>query len=233
VTKKLSWIKDNIKFDFPLSNLQEKYLACSAQYKVLVGGRRVGKDELLAAEVLYEANQYVEAGCRSNIICLAPTKGQLDIFFQKLRRNIEYIPFLQQKVIKNIRGYPQVITLEAQNKSLIYLYGFSSPRGDRSPVCGTSGESIFLIEADYQSQGTYDFFVRPEIMTRPNIKIRACGSPNSDPGILKELYDNKYFIKTRLPTYIREDFNDFAHQLRRDLSKDQYKREISGLWLGK
>ena len=159
---------------------QEVSLRCSSKKKVLRWGRRSGKSDSFAIEILWNiftrsVNYQLpngETGKRGiKVLVIAPYDSQVSEIFDKIRNFLDLSPELKEGSTYIKSPFHKYVF---PNKAEIR--GFTTGSHDAESVRGQDADIIFIDEADYMSEGDYRTIL-PVANSKPNVPLRVASTP--------------------------------------------------------
>jgi hypothetical protein len=249
--KAIRAVKDPVSFAQQYFNWnafkhQELMLRCQSKNKVLRWGRRSGKSESSAIEILWHAitkNRQVLDPVSGNtvtsglkILVVAPFESQVmnifDMLLLFLRRNPE-----TDKLIATYRKSPYHY-LELTNGARIS--GFTTGQNDADSLRGQDAHFIYLDECDYMGPGDYKTIMAIK-SSHQDVLIRASSTPK---GVREKFWEwctnnpqwkEFYFpsaVIDRTPYEIsRKNWRQMRMELRPEYSFDDWMQEIMAIFV--
>ena len=150
---------------------QEIMLRCSSTRKVARCGRRIGKTDTIAVDVLH----FTFTNNNKRVLIVAPYKSQVEEIFGRIKGFINNNPVLKNSIARDVSSpYHQ---LELFNGSTIRGFTSGTKSGsDAGAVRGQDADRIYLDEADYLQQGDLNA-IQAILLTTPDTRLWASSTP--------------------------------------------------------
>lgn len=229
---------------------QEIMLRCTAKRKVLRWGRRSGKSEGFALEVLWFVNtntkkiynhgtgEYEEEGV--SVVIVAPYLTQIENIFEMLQSFISKNDEIKASMAKPMRKTPSYY-MEFKNGATIK--GFttgSKSSGEATSIRGVDADYLLLDEADFMTEGDHKS-IMPIMQSNPNVVLRASSTPKGkrekfyqwcteQPGTKEFYFPTPVLERTPLEE-IGLRWHDLREDMRPDFSHDEWLQEIMAIFV--
>lgn len=150
---------------------QAEMLRCSSNRKVVRAGRRIGKTDTIAVDILH----YSFTNSSRRVLLVAPYKSQIEEIFSRLRAFINNNVNLKNSVSKDVSSpYYQ---LQLHNGTTIRGFTSGTKSGSEAgAVRGQDAHRIYLDEADYLQQGDLNA-IQAILLTAPETRLWASSTP--------------------------------------------------------
>jgi len=205
---------------------QSNMLRCSAQLKVYRCGRRIGKSETMAVEVL-EALQNNED--EFTVILVAPFETQLMKFEEKLLYWLERSTMMKDNFDKYNKT-KHIMTFKNGARYEGYCTGGDKQSKTADRVRGAGASLLVLDEADYISEDCLQA-VLAVMSDDPKCKILLSSTPSGKRGFFYDWCVDKTvgFKEFHVYSHASPSYTKVADNLyRKTLSEDKYKKEYLG-----
>lgn len=225
---------------------QELMLRCQSKRKVLRWGRRAGKSEAFAIEILWhaltknvtvtdpETGEKVTTGIK--ILIVAPFESQVINLFEMINGFINRSDEVAKSVVK-YRKSPHH-HLEFSNGCTIK--GFTTGANDAASIRGQDAHILILDECDYMSEGDYKT-VMPIAQSHPNVLVRASSTPKGKRERFwtwsthnpqwKEFYFPSAVIDETPVSQTNMRWKDMRREMRPEYSHDEWLQEVMAIFI--
>lgn len=233
-------------FNWHARKHQELMLRCQSKKKVLRWGRRAGKTEAFAIEILWHAftknvltkdpitGATLESGLK--ILVVAPFESQVINMFEMLMRFINKNEETKNSVVV-YRKSPHH-HLEFENGCTIK--GFTTGANEAASIRGQDAHIIVLDECDYMSEGDYKT-VMPIASSHPNVLVRASSTPKGKrERFWKWSTQNPQWKEFHFPSAVidrtpfeqtRTSWKQMRREMRPEYSHDEWLQEIMAIFI--
>lgn len=213
--------------DEDATSYQEVMLRCTAQRKAFRLGRRTGKTEVLAVQILHKMVTWPDGGCKVLLVC--PFKAQIDLVFGRIEELIAGSPKIRNSIKRCVKN--PFHEIEMHNGS--HLRGFSAGTNsgqEAGSVRGQAGDLICLDESDYMSAADIDSVVAI-LMDHPETQLITSSTPTGR--------REKFYEQCNTPSYREFHFPSMANpqwgpameaEFRTILTAGAYVREVEAGW---
>jgi len=205
---------------------QKAMLDCSAELKVYRAGRRVGKSESMAIEVLFYLNRYEDF----NVILIAPFETQLMKFEEKLIHWLDQSVSMKDSKFLKYNKTKHTITFSNGSKYEGYCTGGDKQSKTADRVRGAGANLLVLDEADYISEDALQAVLAVK-SDDPECRILLSSTPSGKRGFFYEWCTDKTFgfKEFHILSHASPSYTYDADKLYRGtLSVDKYKKEYLG-----
>ena len=211
----ISWAV--MQFGWEARWYQEEMLSCTAKYKVMRCGRRVGKTEGACIALLHHATTHNNRA----LLVLAPYEAQVSNIFQMLSRLIESSQNLNQSVSRKTLNPHRI---QFANGS--YILGFSAgsktaARSDK--VRGQDAHVIYIDEFDYIPDSDIAA-VSAILISHPDCQLWTTSTPTGEHKRFFAICTDKnlgykefWFTSTEIPHWS----DDMEKEMRREYSAEK------------
>ena len=203
------------EFDWTPRWYQAEMLRCTAKNKVVRAGRRSGKSEVVAIQILYL--MYVNTNYHILVVC--PYQSQVDRVFEILRKMIARSVSYKDSVLKDNSSPPQFIKL--QNGSQVKGFSSGAKSGGKSnQIRGQDANAVFLDEMDYLGDEDLES-IMAILASHKDCKLWASSTPTGARSKFFEWCTNKssdikfkefHFVSAESPSWTQETENFFRSQ---------------------
>ena len=213
----MSVVNDSLKwaevfFDWRPRWYQEEMIACSANWKVVRAGRRLGKTAAIAVIALHHAF----TNDHHTVLVVAPYQSQVAKIFQEMQKHIDVSEILQDSIERQRNSPPMQIVFK--NGSV--LIGFASGKGQSQhsdQIRGQDADLIVLDEVDMMND--YDLETIMAILaSHAQCKIWASSTPRGWRKKFWEWCTNKklrfkefHYVSAESPEWT-QDIEDYFHE---------------------
>lgn len=202
---------------------QEEILCCTAQFKAVRAGRRVGKTASLSVLALW----YAVTNKNFEILIVCPYVAQVAKIMDNIRELFGRSPNVENSIVRNTKSSPQIIEFANGSKIRGFAAGGASS-GKSDQIRGQDANLIIMDEVDYISDG--DIEVIMAILTsNQNTKVIVSSTPRGIRSRLFEWSRDKdgrwkefWYISAEGPAWSQET-EDFYKQM---YSQGGYAREF-------
>jgi len=192
------------QFDWTPRWYQTEVLRCSSQRKIIRGGRRAGKSDALAIDILWKI--YVNKNYTILLIC--PYKSQIALVFKKIRDFIAKSVDYGGSIVRDTSN-PWMITLT--NGSGVTGFSSGAASGTKSnQIRGQDAHEIYLDEADLLTDEDLES-IMAILASRPDCKFWASSTPTGDRrhffnwSVAKDLgFKEFHFISAESPAWTKD-----------------------------
>lgn len=141
------WTRDVLNWDADW--YQAEMLRCSSQFKVVRGGRRLGKSETMCRDMLHKACTKKGRDGKYTLLVLCPYEAQVKMVFDNLLSIISASSFLSSSVEGHTKNPWEI---RFHNGTRIRAFSVGRKSGARSDkVRGQGADDIYFDEADYMA----------------------------------------------------------------------------------
>lgn len=203
------------EFDWTPRWYQAEMLRCSAKNKVVRAGRRSGKSEVVAIQILYL--MYVNSNYQILVVC--PYQSQVDRVFEILRKMIGRSVSYKDSVLKDNSSPPQFIKL--QNGSQVKGFSSGAKSGGKSnQIRGQDANAVFLDEMDYLGDDDLES-IMAILASHKDCKLWASSTPTGARNKFFDWCTNKssdikfkefHFVSAESPNWTDETERFFRSQ---------------------
>lgn len=223
ISDPISWAYS--EFEWEPRWYQERILSCTADKKLIRGGRRAGKSETMVIEILFE----LCTNDNHTVLVIAPSERLVSRFFDEMRKFIKKSQNITNSIARSTKG-PNLIELKNGSKALGFSAGPASSNG-ADKIRGQDAHLIIIDELDFIKEKDIDA-IMAILASHPEARVIAASTPQ---GWRKKFYSyvvNKdigykefWFISAENPTwtdqqeqYFRNSYNEaaFTHEFLAD-----------------
>lgn len=225
---------------------QALMLRCQSKKKVLRWGRRAGKSESFAIEILWhaltknvrvvdpETGETYDSGLK--ILIIAPFESQVINMFEMLNKFIERSPEVKDSFVK----YRKSPHHHLEFKNGCTIKGFTTGSNEAASVRGQDAHILIMDECDYMSEGDYKT-VMPIAQSHPNVLVRASSTPqgkrerfwswSTQNPQWKEFYFPSAIIDKTPFKQSKIRWKDMRKEMRPEHSHDSWLQEIMAIFI--
>jgi replicative DNA helicase len=194
---------------------QEEMLRCSSNRKVVRAGRRIGKTDTIAVDILH----FTFTNKSKKVLIVAPYKSQVEEIFGRLRAFISNKATLQNAIKKDVSSpYYQI---ELYNGSTIRGFTSGTKSGsDAGAVRGQDADRIYLDEADYLQQGDLNA-TQAILLTTPETRLWASSTPTGRRDhFYKWCKETPTYKQFHFPSMVLPHWEEIEEEIRADIPTD-------------
>jgi replicative DNA helicase len=224
---------------------QEIMMRCQAKKKVLRCGRRTGKSEAMAMEILFHAltrekviinpDTGQEITSPIKVLIIAPYLAQVKEIFLKIKGFLEKNKELKETMIRDVQT-PNYELKFTNGSTIVGFTTGSKNTGDASTIRGQGADVIYIDEADYLGAGDFKALI-PVFTDNPDIVVRASSTPSGKDLRFKEwCSDSPGWKEFYFPTPVLErtlgiNWKRMRREQRSEFSFDEWQQEMMALFI--
>lgn len=223
---------------------QEIALRCQSKKKVYRFGRRSGKSDALAVEILFHAftriREYYDNDIKENvtgikILICCPFDSQVTAIFNRMLELLNSNPSLKKEFRYKQSPYHQ---LRLENGAIIS--GFTTGSNGASAVRGQDAHVIVLDEVDYMTEKDFTTIL-PIAQSHSDCLIRAASTPS---GLRSKFYEwcqeapdwKEFYFPTAVidetPFAIAKiNWKSLRNEMRREYTSDGWLQEVMAMFI--
>lgn len=223
---------------------QEIALRCQSKKKVYRFGRRAGKSDALAVEIIFHAftkiREYYDEEIKENvqgikILVCCPFDSQVSELFKRILQLLE-----NNKELKGEYRYKMSPNHQIKFFNGAIISGFTTGQNGASAVRGQDAHIIVLDEVDYMQEKDFTTIL-PIAQSHPDCLIRAASTPT---GLRSKFYEwceeapdwKEFYFPTAVIDetpfeQTKMDWKTMRSEMRREYTSDGWLQEVMALFM--
>ena len=181
---------------------QATMLRCDSKRTVSRSGRRIGKSDVMAIDMLYNAT--TKTNCKVLVVC--PQKSHAQVVYDRLTELIYGSADLQNSVKRSIKTpYAEI---EFHNQSKIKLFTSGSKSGSEGQsIRGQTADKIYLDESDYLEDADHNA-ISAILYSSPTTTLWSSSTPTGRrQRFFDQCHDSRY-KEFHYPSHVLPFWND-------------------------
>ena len=194
---------------------QAEMLRCSSNRKVVRAGRRIGKTDTIAVDILH----FSFTNNSKRVLLVAPYKSQIEEIMGRIRAFIRQNPILSNSIKKDVSSpYYQI---ELYNGSTIRGFTSGTKSGSEAgAVRDQDADRIYLDEADYLQQGDLNA-IQAILLTTPTTRLWASSTPTGRRDhFYKWCKETPTYKEFHYPSMVLPHWDIIEEEIRADISTE-------------
>jgi replicative DNA helicase len=225
---------------------QVTMIRCQSKRKVIRAGRRTGKSEAMAVELLWHAmtkekvtinpdtGEELTSGIK--ILIIAPYLAQVKEIYAKIKGFIDRGGKDYKDCIVRDVQTPNYEMKFSNGASIVGFTTGSKNTGDASTIRGQGADIIYIDEADYLGAGDFKALI-PIFQDNPDVLVRASSTPSGKDLRFKEwCIGNPQWKEFYFPTPVLEkteglNWKRMRRESRVEFSFDEWQQEMMAIFV--